>query len=367
MATSIEKNRPDIPKSIIDLVLSGKGEVEIQNILLVGRKPIHRICKRENLYDQLKTNNRRYKSFISIERAKNTRNDVLIELDKKYGEKIEKWICDGWFFKDIKKEMKVSDKRVVLYLKHKGLNDKRKENSKKRIGELARKNGKMSAISLKGKEIKPITQKIIDRFFQLKKDLLYKKRVYDQMKLEFGLGSKKIRQLCDKFGYPKDNPQTGKLNPMYGKSPGYKSGIGVKCWIVMAGYHIFCRSSLELKVYFYLMDNNIPFTQSKHRIKYMDGNRERTYNPDIVIEDVIYEIKPESMTKVKINEVKHLSAKIYCKENKLKYGGFITENTFDIKKYGEMDYINEKISLGNIIIDEKNFSKFRKYHEYKNS
>jgi len=346
--------------TIISSIHDGLSETEIFQ-LKIGRKPIRRIANEFNLVDKLKYNNIKYKSNQLSEYALAKRNIKLIELDKIYGMLVLESINNGGILQDVKNIMKnISHKQVLYFLKYKNLDIQRKENSKNYINIQSKINGRKAIPITRGVELKPITSKIIKRFEELKHKLKYKQQVYNTLKNEFGFGSVKCKQLCEKYGYPKNNPQTGRLNPMYGKSPGKNAGIGVKCWILNDGIKYFCRSSLELRIMCHLIFNNITFQISKHRIKYKDDmGIGRTYCPDIVIGNSIYEIKPYNMLPIRLNVLKSEALKEYCSRFNLKYGGYLTENDIDISKY-DINFISTLINSGKIIIDNKNLEKLKR-------
>lgn len=350
-------------KTIDTIIVSinvGLSETEIVKSS-IGRKPIRRIATEYGLSERLKYNNSIYKSKRLVEFRQNNRHKICLELDKKYESLILKCLDSGGILKNIISIMKgVPHKQILYYLKYKKLDVLRKENSKKFVVIQSQINGRKAIPITKGVDLKPITPEIIKRFEELKTQLIYKQRVYDALKNEFGFGERKYYQLCKLYGYPENNPQTGKLNPMFGKSPGKGAGIGVKCWILFDGIKYFCRSSLELKVMCYLNDNGEKFQISKHRISYIDDSGiDRTYCPDIVINNKIYEIKPYNMLKIKLNLLKSEALKKYCKKYNLLYGGYLTELNTDITKY-DLKYLTALIVSGKIIIDTLNLEKLKR-------
>lgn len=68
------------------------------------------------------------------------------------------------------------------------------------------------------------------------------------------------------------------------------------------------------------------------------------------------------MVDLPLNKIKQQSLKKYCKDYKIGYGGFITEDTFDISKYSDFKYIEKLISGGSLIIDEVNLNKLKRYY-----
>ena len=346
--------------TIITSINSGLGETEIVKYS-IGRKPIRRIAEEYGLTYKLKCNNSIYKSKCLVEAGQNNRHKICLELDKKYESLIVNCLDSGGILNDIIYIMKgVPHKQILSYLRYKKLDVLRRENSKKYITEQSKINGRKAIPITKGVDLKPITPEIISRFEELKKTLVYKWKVYNALKTEFGFGERKYYQLCKLYGHPENNPQTGKLNPMYGKSPGKGAGIGVKCWVLFDGIKYFCRSSLELKVMCYLNDNGEKFQVSKHRIAYTDDNGvNRTYCPDIVVNNKIYEIKPYNMLKIKLNVLKSEALKTYCEKFGILYGGYLTEMNVNLTKY-DLKYLIALIDSGKIIIDTLNLEKLKR-------
>jgi hypothetical protein len=348
-------------RQILDRINCGKGQVEISKELNIGIKPIHRISKCHNLYDLLKQNNQKHKTKASKLLASERQKITTDRIHDKFGGIIRSMIFDKLFTTyDIRKHINIPQKRCNQYLIYHGLYDECVKNGKTKISNLARINGKLSSNTLSGVELKPITDSIRNRFEELKGEFIYKQKVYDALYEEFGFGERKSKQLCERFGYPINNPQTGKLNPMYGKSPSKKSGIGTKCHLYHDGCLIFCRSLLELKIYLYLIDNGVEFQLSKHRIQYKLNGVDRTYCPDIVMNDVeICEIKPSNLVKLDINQIKFKSLVEYCNCFNLKCK-YLTELDFDLKKYSNIDYILMLIDNGKIRIDNSNLEKLKR-------
>lgn len=354
---------------LTSLIKSGHGITQIKDVNSFGfssDKGIVRVSKILKLHGLLAENNQKYKS--------NAISQAFCEKNKHKSEALESIKSDVIDYikngnpttYDIrqyvakKHSMRLGYKRVCDYLKSIDLFEVCVNNGKIKRAKLAKINGKKSAAALAGIELKPITPEIISRFQSLKKSGMYKRQVYQKLKDEFGYGSRKIKQLCEKFGYPENNPQTGKLNPMYGKSPSTAAGVGVKCWINIQGKRIFCRSSLELKIYCYLNDNNIKFNIAKHRVRYRYRNKDFTYLPDIVIDNTVYEIKPSKLITIPLNVEKYNALKKYCLNFNLKCG-IITELTYDLEKYDTREYIDSLIKSDTLTIDAKNLEKLTKY------
>lgn len=246
---------------------------------------------------------------------RNNHNDVINDLSA------------GLTALDIRKKYGYYD--IYGYLKRYDLMVIASENAKNKLARVARKNGKKAADVLGGIELKPLTDEIIQFFLDMKNSGKYRSEILNELDVRFGYKRNKYNQLCALYGSPPKNPQTGELNPMYGKSPGKNSGNGIKCYINTNGVSVFCRSSLELKIFAYLMRNGIQFESCKHRIPYEYNGKSRTYLPDFVVGTTIYEIKPKYVVNSKINQTKFSAANDYCIQYGLQFE-IITEKTFDL-------------------------------------
>lgn len=157
-------------------------------------------------------------------------------------------------------------------------------------------------------------------------------------------------------------------NPMFGISPSYKAGIGCKGWVHIDDEKVFFRSTLELLVFYYLYLNNIQFRLSKHRIPYILKSKKRTYNPDILINNTVYQIKPENLLNTQQNLCKFKQAKLYFKKMQLQFG-IITQHSYNL--YQVLDQVEQGIENGKIIFctikDRQKYYKYRRYYERKDS
>lgn len=338
-------------KVLIELINNNKSATEIVNSFdkKYSYKNIMKFSNEINMKNKLSGNNKAYKSFMLKKYSLYNRIKRLKNIEKMHGNKINKMVKSGKILEDIMNETKLTPIPLVNYLKYAGLNDIRIINSKKVIANNARMHGKNN--KMKGVEIKPLSDDVIKYFNKLKDDGVYRRSLYKKIKKKYGYGFKKYIQLCEKYGFPNKKSNFGKNNPMYGKSPSLLSGIGISGAILNDKNKYYFRSSLELKVFLYLIDNNIKFKISKHRIHYTDiYGHNRTYNPDIIIGNTLYEIKPQKMIKLKAVEIKKNAAVEYCNRFSLKYE-FITENTFDLK-YITFDKINKMIRMGVIKLNK---------------
>lgn len=157
----------------------------------------------------------------------------------------------------------------------------------------------------------------------------------------------------------KRHNNSGKNNKMYGRSPGKNSGKGASGRLVYGGYNLFFRSSLELRIFLYLINNNISFCLSNHRVCYYLDGVERTYNPDIVIGTTVYEIKPKNLKKIPINKIKFKALSEYCASHKLQCS-YLDECTYDLVFFTK-DYFHYMVKNGYIIVNDANYYKIIKY------
>jgi len=336
------------------LINDGLTTGRIIDEMKVRSRDPHKLVKTTSmklgLDDRLRWNNRSYKNPDW--------NPYVIE--EKFGDVIMETLRSGGTFKEIINNTELPLNAIRKYFKfNKKLDADRKINSKLNAKKLATHASHIRRDKYKGKLNKPITTDISDVFINMKNSGCYGADIKRKLKSEFDYGYTKYNELCKIFGKPTKNPQTGKDNPMYGKSPSRKSGIGVKCHLIIDNKKIICRSSLELKIYTYLYQNDIKFSISSHRIKYTFDGINRTYNPDIVINNEIFEIKPLKLVSQKINVAKHVALKLYCDKFNLRFG-YITEETYDLSFF-DVNKVDEMIKDGKLIIDDKNLNKLKKY------
>jgi predicted HicB family RNase H-like nuclease len=289
---------------------------------------------------------------------KSRRDKRVKEIRTQFGKDILNLVNSGSTIGEIVSFVNLPIKIIRYYLEQEGLYETTKQNWKLRRVMVAQSNGKKSSNTLAGVHLKPLTDEIKTWFVEQLRLGKFQYEVSKELKEKFQYGGKKYRQLCDELGYPPYKPKVGKYNAMYGKLPGKSSGIGAKGWIYVNGNKMFFRSSLELKVFLYLDENNIPFTQSLHRIEYTYKNNNRTYCPDIVIGNIIYEIKPMALTKIESVKIKFVALQKYCSERGLQCD-YITEHTFPLLL--TVDKLDKYISDKKIIVDDNNYNKIVRY------
>lgn len=285
----------------------------------------------------------------AVERYKKT--------DEKFGKQIEKMINDGYHMAPILTKTGIKQTYFTRYFKWKDDNDlinKLRKNSREIILKNALKNSIRGANKTKGRELKIITKEVENFYKKLLDEGRHLSYIKKEMKKK-GYGSLKVKQMVERYGKPDVYSFSRKNNPMYGKTPDSSAGIGTKGWCLWANKKIFFRSSLEMKIFFYLNDNNIRFELADDRIPYSMKGENRTYCPDFVIGDTLYEIKPSALLSLKENKIKFEYAREYCREHKKNFV-IITENTYPLEKYNKK-YIDAAIKEGKLILDEENYQK----------
>jgi hypothetical protein len=294
------------------------------------------------------------------EHNRRLRETKILQFHTNYGDEFDKCVLSGYSIGDLKLKFGISYNLLKHYIKYFNLTDKVHINNKVKIQNVAKINGKKSSKKLYGIPLKPFSDEIIDWYKKSLADGMYKMETMDILKQKFGYGRKKYDQLVRLYGSPNQNNNVGKSNPMYGKSPGDGSGIGIKSSIIYGGKKLYCRSLLELRLLLYLIDDNIKFELSKHRISYKKNNVSRTYHTDITLIDsnTVVEIKPVRLIGHTDNILKFNAAKKYCDKYGLNFD-ILTENTYDISKIN-LKYINSCIERGIVVIDNIQYERLRK-------
>jgi len=288
---------------------------------------------------------------------KRKRINRIKDIYSKVGDDIINSLENGYTSYDLVDEYNISYKYVQYYCEYYNLKEKLDKNAQQKLKNTAIKNGKKSSKVLKGVPLKPLTDNIVEWYKRVKEEGWYKMEVMNELSSRFGYGRKKYEQLVELYGEPEHNIQSGSENPMYGRSPSKKSGIGIKSWIHINGKVYYCRSLLELRVFIYLYENDILFELSKHRIQYKYKDIDKTYLPDITLlgSNTVCEIKPEYATSLSENIIKFEAAEDYCDNFNLKFK-VITEYTYDIKNI-DFNKINSYIDSGIIKINEDEYKR----------
>lgn len=230
-------------------------------------------------------------------------------------------------------------------------------NSVKNSRENALKNSIKGAEKTKGKELKPLTTEAHTLFQKLLMEGVHIVEIERRL-AELGFGKKKVKQLAALYGHPKRCDQSGENNPMFGRSLGLSAGVGVSGWLYFQGKKIHFRSTLEMKIYLYLLANEVSFEISKHRIPYVLDGKSRTYCPDYVTGTEICEIKPFALIELPENVAKFAAAKQYCAERALTFK-VITERTYKLPALTEKEVL-EMREKKLLLIEEKNMEKMKR-------
>lgn len=150
------------------------------------------------------------------------------------------------------------------------------------------------------------------------KNPMYGKKVYDIWIKKYGkeVADKKEKSWKEKLSIA----NSGKNNPMYGKSPPIGAGNGCSGWY---NKHYF-RSLAELNYILYLEYKNIKWSTAEvkeYRVKYIDEyGKCRTYCPDFIINNnTVIECKPRPLWNTPENILKKQFAKKHFKNVGLIY------------------------------------------------
>jgi hypothetical protein len=130
---------------------------------------------------------------------------------------------------------------------------------------------------------------------------------------------------------------------MFNKPPSEKAGIGY------SGYYngIFFRSLMELSFLVHFNNNDAKSAENLYSIPYVDNGKKKTYRPDYVVENKVYEVKPKKL--IQFNSRKIDAAKLYFSKINIEYVVF-TEDDFHYLSINEVKKIlrENKASLINI-------------------
>jgi hypothetical protein len=358
------KVNKETENKIIDLIKGGKSFCQINSETGHTYKVISRVATEAEIYDLMRENNARYKKEVSSRKTatilKQRAEERYRKTDEEHGELIKQMILAGDHMTPILEEtnLKLTYFRRYIRWKSPELTNRLLSNSARVNKENRLKAGIKGAEKTKGIPKKQITRDIKEIYCQMLLDGLHLAEIKRRL-LPLGFGSEKVKQLGNLYGKPQRANQSGKNNPMYGKQPPAGTGIGVKGWLNILGKRLFFRSSLEMKIFLHLASKGVVFSLSKHRIPYLLGGKERTYCPDYVIGDKVYEIKPRALLETKENKTKFSAAKEYCEKRNLSFG-VVTEKTFDLTQYTEQDIMN-LIDENVLEIDNKNLNKLKRW------
>lgn len=323
-------------------------------------KVLRRIIEENDLKEKMDKNIHRVKAEIAQKNQKSKAIERYKSIHQKYSDEIKELIEEGGLLKDVSDLIDKSNSFSKAYLEYVGLDEKRKENServlKKKATEQALKNVREGENHPSYREF---TEKEKSYYIDKVNRGWHKWKIFRNMYSKFGLSENKFNELVDKFDKkPNSYSFEGENNPMYGKSPSNEAGFGIWGHYKKSGGNtIHFRSSLELRVFYDLDKKGVNYSLSNLRIDYEDSNQNsRTYVPDIVIDNSVYEIKPSSLVDHEQNVRKKNALVSFCEENPThEYGGYITavENELNLEK------VNRLREEERILIDDKQYKRLK--------
>lgn len=347
------------------IVIKKLGYAEISKILNVPTQYIRKVCRHLQILEQLFENNQRSKSVNASNKAKQLRLCQNSELINIYKDDIIDCLNSGMGLSQLKIKLNLPIGRINELIEMLNLTELRKNNSREIIRNNALKSSKKGAQKTKGTKIirHVVTNEMKEFYCQCLNNGLFEGESLKLFKEKFGTkGSNTWNALINEFGQIKKAPKhflSGEQNKMYGKEPDWKAGNGIKGHIFIKNKLINFRSSLELRIYLFLNENNIDFELSKHVVKYYYNHKWRNYFQDIIINNCIYEIKPTIKIKWEINRIKFDALQNYCKKFNLECA-YITEDTFDLSNI-DINLIDSLINDKLVIINEKEYKRLLKY------
>ncbi len=347
--------------SLAKFVNGGKTYAFLTDEFDLTYKVLKRIVEENNLKDQMDKNIEKQRKRIPAEIQKNKAKKRYESVDEKYGDEIRDGIDNGlMLLKDVANLVGRSTSFAKSYLEYIGYDQKRRKNSKKVKAKQAIINGKHGLTGKDNPQYGGFSEEVLSWYSDKLNRGWYKWKIYRKLYAEFGYSEKKFNELIGRFEKkPRNYSFEGKNNPMYGRSPSKDAGKGIYGhYKKRSGDLIHFRSSLELKVFYDLDCKSIHYKKCNLRIPYTFENEDRTYLPDLVINNKVYEIKPEPLIEKDINQSKNNALKYHCKKsNHHEYGGFITSTDNDLSKDKFYSLLKEK----RIKMDESQIKRITKY------
>lgn len=342
----------------------GMGSSRISKILNITNGEIGFIVTKMGLDCLLKRNNLIYKGHIIQKRFFEKRTKYLRDFELTHSINLIHDVNSGMIYGELCKKYNITLYNLHTILNKLNLESIVSDNSKKiqvRNSIIASKKG---ADKVRGTTIirHPVTDKMKASYQSYVSEKLVDSKARQDFMLSYGTaGPHTWDFLIELYGQLPKNPSKflpGKLNLMYGKEPSKLAGIGIKGHVYAFGERIHFRSSLELRVYLYLIKYDIKFALSTHKIQYMLNGSLRNYHPDIVIGQCIYEIKPTGLIDHPKNKLKFEALCKYANKFKLS-AGYITHETYDISEINLM-YIQSQIDRGIIEISDSEYKRLLK-------
>lgn len=183
------------------------------------------------------------------------------------------------------------------------------------------------------------------------KNPMYGKTIYEIWVEKYGEEEAKQKELDRKEKLSKAS--SGKNNPMYGKPAPNGAGNGWKGWF----QNKFFRSLRELCFMIWLLESKLEWSTGEAiSISYIDSlGHDRTYRPDFLVGNKIYEIKPTRLIDSPNNQLKMKALKKYCKKHNLTYE--IKDIEIDNNK------IQQYIDTNDIKFNGDYLERFKKYQK----
>lgn len=365
---TLKKTREKIDKfreNIVKLIKEGKGSIEIQNQTGISRQLIRRqfsefsqlFKERDKIHwSELhkKYNNEKYKK-PRIERYKKAIQAVIDAGEELTLKNITNKLQQQFFI----------SKEIIDVLKQLNLLEQYYHDTKERRKIVGIKNGKPGRDITKNywknkrnEELKVFQERLKQLINSSKHRTLIEKILFSQFPT---IHKQTIIDALNKYNITKFINTDYYKNPMFGKSPSIKSGIGCKGWFYRKNQKLYFRSSLELKIFCFLDNKGKNFVMSKFRIPYLYQQKEFTYLPDIELEGIVYEIKPLKLQNTQLNQIKMKFAKEYLKQFNIdiKYLDQTLLQNSNIEKVIETYYNEQKIEFCSLQ-DKKKFLRYNK-------
>jgi hypothetical protein len=361
----------DISSNIAELIKNGASNFDLRNLypdFNLSYRVIGLIAKKNGLSAILKDNNNKAKGSYLKSFHEPRKNARFLEAKEKYGSIVKDLVLSGKLISEIcrhfNNELELR-RNIHRILKDLDLYEIVQENFRIWKRKNQEKMTKLAAVKTKGTHFSRhiVTNEMIESMKKFKKDNLFYHEAKKIFKEAYKTNGAAWRTVLAEYGPLRKKPPyflKGNLNIQWGKDAPKGSGIGVQGHIYVDGELLYFRSSLELRVFIYLMRNGIIFSPSKHVIRYMYNGVERNYHPDIVIGNSIYEIKPSSLITLEKNVLKEESLKNYCTGYGLIFGGYITEKTYDLSLVCLKDILI-LIEEGTITMTNKQLEKLKRW------
>lgn len=350
---------------VCKLISDEKSFLQINKELNLSYKQLNCISKFYKIHDQFKKNNQKCKSN-RLKSIGNLRRSIFCnDFLKIHKDEFIDLVNSGILFGELCSKYKLSYGKCKLILNELNLLTCVENNFKLYSAELQKINSKKGADKVRGSTI--IRHKIIPemelQYMDYMSSNIFEGEARQRFKQRFKTcGPHTWNFLKQKYGQLIKHPAKflpGPANKMFGKEPCWKTGTGIKGHILYNDKLIYFRSSLELMVFIYLLDHKIDFELSKHIVRYQYNGKVRNYFQDIVIGDMICEIKPEIKLNWEQNIKKFEALQAYCHKFNLKCK-YITETTYELS-YIKMDKIDEMIKDKRLFISDSELIRLKKY------